>query len=107
MIFFIEYMEQDLTGKIRINQYDSGEIDVSEICDLEEGDVAYFSVYTFDDAFKDGFITKQATKENPKIELTEEDTSKCPGRYRYQVKVQKSDGRVFTARGETRFDILR
>ena len=66
-----------------------------------------FSVYTFDDEFKDGFIHKTVTKENPVIELDAEDTGKCPGRYRYQMKVQKANGKIHTVQPETRFDILR
>lgn len=100
-------MEKDITGKIRINQYDSAEIDTREWCVLEDGDELVFSVYTFDDEFKDGFIHKTVTKENPVIELDAEDTGKCTGRYRYQMKVQKANGKIYTIQPETRFDILR
>lgn len=100
-------MEKDITGKIRINRYDSAELDTRDWYELEEGDVFVMSVYTFDDEFKDGFIHKTATKDAPVIELTEEDTNHCPGRYRYQMKVQKPNGRIQTVQPETRFDILR
>lgn len=101
-------MEVDVTGKIRINKYDSGEINVLKLYPaLEEDDTVVMSVYTFDDEFKDGFIHKTASKSNPIIALTADDTNHQPGRYRYQIKVQSAEGRITTIQPETRFDILR
>lgn len=100
-------MEWDRQGKIAVNQFDTVRIDTRAWASLLPGETLFFGLYEFGKRFNECFIAKQATAENPVIEFTEEETRYKPGRYRYQVKVQKENGDVKTVQGETLFTVLR
>jgi hypothetical protein len=100
-------MQWDRQGKIAVNRFDTVKIDSRAWANLLPGEILFFGLYEFGNEFNECFIAKQATAENPIIEFTEEETKYKPGRYRYQVKVQKENGDVKTVQGETLFVVLR
>jgi hypothetical protein len=100
-------MEWDRKGKITVNRFDTVRIDTRAWTNLSQGETLFFGLYEFGKEFNESFIAKQATAENKVIEFTEEEARYKPGRYKYQVKVQKENGDILTVQGETLFEVKR
>lgn len=100
-------MEVDRQGKIIVNRFDTVRIDTRQYINLSPSETLYFGVYEFGRQFNECFIAKQATVDNPIVELTEEETKYPTGRYRYQIKVQNTSGDIRTIKGETLFEVRR
>lgn len=100
-------MEWDRAGKISVNRFDTVAIDTRAWVTLKEDERLYFGIYDFGKQFNESFIAKEATRDNPNIAFSEEETKYKPARYRYQVKVQNSAGDIRTVKGETIFEVKR